>query len=124
MGHNVYLHIYAVQEANRQYDAGSYPAMMEFQKSTTKEKFRDIVDAIFAAPTKDEALAIIEHYSEYWMEILGNHGFIGKKVKSGRPHFKRLSAAGVFEEVEEDATIEEIDAAEMDAATGFVPKEV
>ena len=79
MGHNVYLHIYAVQEANRQYDAGSFPSMMEYS-GPNKEKFKDIVEAIFAAPTRDEAMAIIDFYSKYWMEILGNHGHIGKKV--------------------------------------------
>ena len=122
MGHNVYLHIYAVQEANRQYDAGSRPSMMEYSKNPSI-RFRDLVNDIFAAPTKEEAMAIIDAHDEYWMEILGNHGFIGKKVKSGRAHFKRLTAAGVFEEVEEEVSIEEADASEMDAATGFIPKE-
>ena len=121
MGHNVYLHIYAVQEANRQYDAGSFPSMMEYSK--TKDKFRDIVNAIFAAPTKDEAMAIIEFYTKYWMEILGNHGYIGSKVLSGRPQLKRLTAAGLFEVVEHEMSIEEADATDMDKATSFVPKE-
>ena len=121
MGHNVYLHIYAVQEANRQYDAGSFPSMMEYSK--TKEKFRDIVNAIFAAATKDEAIAIIEHYTKYWMEILGNHGFIGEKVLSGRPQLKRLTAQGMFEVVDHQMSIEEADATDMDKATSFVPKE-
>jgi hypothetical protein len=79
MGHNVYLHIYAVQEANRQYDAGSYPSMMEYS-GPNKEKFKDIVEAIFSVSSKDDALAIVEFYSKYWMEILGTHGYIGKKV--------------------------------------------
>ena len=79
MGHNVYLHIYAVQEANRQFDAGSFPSMMEYS-AHNKEKFKDIVEAVFAAETKDEAIAILKFYSKYWMEIIGNHGHIGKKV--------------------------------------------
>lgn len=90
MGHNVYLHIYAVQEANRQYDAGSYPRMMEYQQGHNKDKCRDIIDAIFAAPTKDDAIAIIEHYHLYWMEILGNHGQIGKKAKNASTYADKL----------------------------------
>ena len=85
MGHNVYLHIHAVQEANRQYDAGSFPAMMEYS-GPNKEKFRDIVNAVFTAPTKDDAMAIIDNYNLYWMEILGNHGHIGKKVLNSTTH--------------------------------------
>lgn len=122
MGHNVYLHINAVQEANRQYDAGSLPSMMEYSKNPAI-KFRDLVNAIFAAPTRDEAMAIIDAHDDYWMEILGNHGFIGKKVKSGRAHLKKLTAAGIFEEVDDTASIEEVDAYEMDLSTGFVPKD-
>lgn len=122
MGHNVYLHIHAVQEANRQYDAGSLPSMMEYSKNPSI-KFRDLVNAIFSAPTRDDAMAIIDAYDDYWMEILGTHGFIGKKVKSGRAHFKKLTDAGVFEVVNEEVSIEEADASEMDAATGFIPKD-
>jgi hypothetical protein len=90
MGHNVYLHIYAVQEANRQYDAGSFPKMMEYQQGHNKEKCRDIIEAVFAAPTKDAAIAIIEHYRKYWMEILGNHGQIGKKALNASTHADEL----------------------------------
>ena len=124
MGHNVYLHIYAVQEANRQYDAGSLPSMMESVKYPGL-KFRDIVEQVFSAKTKDEAMAILDSKvcSDYFMEILGNHGFIGGKVLSGRAQFKRLNKEGLFEIVEEEVSIEQADASEMDAATGFVPKE-
>ena len=90
MGHNVYLHIYAVQEANRQYDAGSFPKMMEYQQGNNKEKCRDIIDAIFAAKTKDEAINIIEYYHRYWMEILGNHGQIGKKANNASTYADEL----------------------------------
>jgi hypothetical protein len=100
MGHNVYLHIFAVQEANRQYDAGSFPQMMEYQGSPKKDKFRDVVDAIFAAPTKDDALAIIDHYNLYWMEILGNHGYIGKKVMNATTHYENMKANGIIEEID------------------------
>jgi hypothetical protein len=81
MGHNVWTHIESVQRANREYDAGSYPAMMRYS-GPTHEFFKDIVDSIFAAPDKQTALDIIEHYDSYWMEIVGTRGFKGKKAKN------------------------------------------
>ena len=83
MGHNVWTHIESVQRANREYDAGSYPAMMRNQgtKGRTGDHamFKDIVNAIFAAPTKEQSLEIIEHYKRYWMDIIGTRGFKGDK---------------------------------------------
>jgi hypothetical protein len=121
MGHNVYLHIYAVQEANRQYDAGSLPSMMEFQNAKNGAKFRDIVEAIFSAPSKDDALAIIKHYERYWVEILGNHGFIGKKVINANTSYERMVKDGVLVEETTSMSVEEADATDMDIATSFNP---
>ena len=99
MGHNVWTHLEAVQRANRTYDSGSWPAMMWNQgtKGRTGDHahFRDIVDAIFATPDRAEAEAIIEHYSRYWMDIIGTRGFKGDKTISARPQFNMF-----FEEVE------------------------
>ncbi len=89
MGHNVYLHIHAVQEANRQYDAGSLPSMMQYSRPP-HTKCRDAIEAIFAAQTYDEAIALIDESHEYWMEILGNHGQIGKKAKNAQTHHSKL----------------------------------
>ena len=83
MGHNVWMHLTAVQEANRRFDAGEHPAMMRYS-APSAEFFEDIVEAIFAAPTKQEALDIIEQYDSYWMEIVGTRGFKGKKAKNAR----------------------------------------
>jgi len=89
MGHNVWMHITAVQEANRRFDAGEHPAMM--QRSTGDyARFEDIVESIFAAPDRDTAEAIIEHYDSYWMEIVGTRGFKGKKTKNARTQFNVL----------------------------------
>jgi hypothetical protein len=89
MGHNVYLHLTAVQEANRRFDAGEHPAMMRYS-APTHELFEDIVEAIFAAPDRDTAEAIIEKYDRYWMEIVGTRGFKGKKTKNARTQFNVL----------------------------------
>ena len=83
MGHNVWMHLTAVQEANRRFDAGEHPAMMRYS-APSAEFFEDIVEAIFAAPDKQSALDIIEQYDSYWMEIVGTRGFKGKKAKNAR----------------------------------------
>jgi hypothetical protein len=64
MGHNVWTHIEAVQRANREFDAGSWPHMMRNSKGDHKF-FADIVDAIFATPDRAEAESIIEKYDRY-----------------------------------------------------------
>jgi hypothetical protein len=89
MGHNVWMHLTAVQEANRRFDAGEHPAMMRRQGGDYA-KFEDIVEAIFAAPTREDSEAIIEYYDDYWMEIVGTRGFKGKKAKNARTQFNAL----------------------------------
>jgi len=79
MGHNVWMHLTAVQEANRRFDAGEFPSMMRSQ--ATGERFDEIVERIFAAPTRAESEAIIEQYDNYWTEIIGGRGRLGKKVR-------------------------------------------
>jgi len=79
MGHNVWMHIEAVQRANREYDAGTWPSMMRNDRGEY-EFFRDIVDAVFTAPDRDTADAIINHYSRYWMNIIGTRGNKGLKT--------------------------------------------
>jgi len=100
MGHNVWMHIEAVQRANRKYDQGELPAMLWHRKGD-HSKFRDIVEAIFSAPDRSSAEAIIEHYDSYWMDIVGTRGFKGKKTKNSNTMFNAL-----FETVEtvEDET--------------------
>ena len=86
MGHNVWTHLYAVQEANRQFDNGNYPAML--RRSTGDYAFfKDIVEDIFAANTRAESEAIIEQYSSYWMEIIGTRGAKGKKTMNVQTKF-------------------------------------
>jgi hypothetical protein len=89
MGHNVWMHLTAVQEANRRFDAGEHPAMMQ-RDGGDYAKFADIVEAIFAAPDRASSEAIIEHYDDYWMEIVGTRGFKGKKTKNARTQFNAL----------------------------------
>ena len=108
MGHNVYQHITAVQEANRRFDAGEYPAMMRYS-GPSHDRFQDIVEEIFAAPDRAASEAIIEKYDKYWMEIVGTRGFSGKRAKNSMTMFNAL-----FETVEEVAEEPELDESKLD----------
>ncbi len=97
MGHNVWTHLHAVQEANRQYDSGMYPGMLvsgSADKKTVRmydrAYFRDIVDDIFATSDRGKAEALIEHYSKYWMSIVGTRGATGKKTLNSGTMFNSL----------------------------------
>jgi hypothetical protein len=97
MGHNVWTHIEAVQRANREFDAGSWPYMMR-NSNGDHAFFAKIVDDIFAQPTREKSEAIIEKYDRYWMDIPGTRGFKGKKAKNAMSQFNSLF------EVVDDAT--------------------
>ena len=103
MGHNVYMHLTAVQEANRRFDAGEHPSMMQYT-APSGEYFEDIVEAIFAAPDRASAEAIIEQYDRYWMEIVGTRGFKGKKTKNANTMYNTL-----FYHEEEDESVADDD---------------
>jgi hypothetical protein len=102
MGHNVWMHLEAVQRANREYDNGSWPAMM-WNQNGDHARFKDIVDAIFATSDRAEAEAIIESYDRYWMDIVGTRGFKGKKAKNAMSMFNNLF------EVEDDDGVDSDD---------------
>jgi hypothetical protein len=93
MGHNVWSHLNAVQEANRQYDAGNVPAML-VQEKLNRVYFRDVVDEIFAAPDRATAEALIEKHDKFWDAIIGTRGATGKKAINASTHF-----ANLFDEV-------------------------
>jgi hypothetical protein len=103
MGHNVWSHINAVQEANRQYDAGSVPKML-VQERFDRVYFKDVVEEIFSTDSRDTALRVIEEHSRFWMAIPGTRGAVGKKTVNASTQFNAL-----FEEVSEDSESDNID---------------
>ena len=114
MGHNVWQHLNAVQEANRQYDQGHYPKML-IQETFDTVTFRDVCEAIFSADTKEESMAIIEHYSKFWMSIIGTRGATGKKTVNAGTMFNNLFDVSEQEEVVEETLDEEkLDKLEME----------
>jgi hypothetical protein len=96
MGHNVWTHINAVQEANRQYDAGRCPNML-VQEKHDRLFFKDIVEAIFATSDRGIAEAVVEEYSRFWTGIIGTRGATGKKTINASTNFAKF-----FDEVDED----------------------
>jgi len=96
MGHNVWMHINAVQEANRQYDAGKCPTML-VQEKFDRLYAKDVIEAIFATDDRDTANAIIDEFSKFWMAIPGTRGYTGKKTVNATTKYFEL-----FDEV--DAT--------------------
>ena len=76
MAHNVWQHINAVQEANRQYDAGVYPPLHKV--NVLKLRFRDIINQVFDEPDYEKRLQIIEDNKGVWRSIPGARGMGGK----------------------------------------------
>jgi hypothetical protein len=101
MGHNVWTHINAVQEANRQYDAGVIPKMLVDEKFD-RILFRDVMEEIFSAGSKEASLVLIDKYSKFWMAIPGTRGAIGKKTVNSSTFFDALFDVQDPGEVEED----------------------
>ena len=96
MGHNVWMHVNAVQEANRQYDNGRIPKMLVEEKFD-RLFFKDIVEAIFSTSDRGTADTVVEEYSRYWMSIIGTRGATGKKTVNASTHF-----ANLFDEVDSE----------------------
>jgi hypothetical protein len=89
MGHNVWMHINAVQEANRQYDLGIIPNMMAFDTVYDRKYFRDVIDRIFETDDRDTALKIIEDFNKFWISIIGTRGATGKKTVNSSTMFNK-----------------------------------
>lgn len=85
MGHNVYAHILAVQEGNRQYDQGKIPAML-LDDDIDYREFRDIVDGIFSASTRARADKLVDECDRWYQKIVGSsaNGMLGKKTRNAR----------------------------------------
>lgn len=89
MGHNVWMHITAVQRANQLFEQGQWPAMLQNSRSPY-DFFSDIVEQIFATDSKSQSLAIIKRYHNYWTEIIGTRGFSGKKAINSTTNYNKF----------------------------------
>jgi hypothetical protein len=103
--HNVWMHINAVQEANRQYDQGVIPKML-MKETFERILFKDVIDEIFSKKTKQESLDIIEKYSGLWTQMQsGSQGISGKRTVNAMTMFDQLFNV----EPEVDEVIEDSD---------------
>jgi hypothetical protein len=99
MGHNVWMHLNAVQEANRQYDLGKIPSMLVDERFD-RVYYRDIIDQIFSTSDRAASDKIIEDYSKYWMSIIGTRGATGKKTVNAHTY------ADILFDIETDVATE------------------
>jgi hypothetical protein len=111
MGHNIWMHINAVQEANRQYDANIRPNMLIASKMVGKRLtqydhnyLRDIINDIFATSDRGTAEKIIEDYSRYWMAVPGTSGTVGERALNTTTKFNELFEVAGSVETPENST--------------------
>jgi len=101
--HNVWMHMNAVQEANRRYEQGIVPKML-MNETFESVLFKDIIDEVFSKKTKQEAIDLIDSHSRLWMQFQsGSQGISGKKTVNAMTMFDQL-----FEQEENDSEVEEI----------------
>jgi hypothetical protein len=98
--HNVWMHMNAVQEANRQYEQGVIPKML-MNDTFEKIRFSELVDEIFSLKDRQKSLALIDHHSRFWMQMQsGSQGISGKKTINSMTMFNELFTTN--EEPEEE----------------------
>ena len=101
--HNVWMHMNAVQEANRRYEQGIIPKML-MNETFESVLFKDIIDEVFSKKTKQEAIDLIDSHSRLWMQFQsGSQGISGKKTVNAMTMFDQL-----FEQEENNAEIDEV----------------
>lgn len=105
MGHNVWTHIEAVQEANRLYHSGRSTPKMLVRETHERIFFRDIVEHVFSCTDRDKALEAVDEYDRFYRGITGTRGLSGKKSVNAHSQFRSL-----FEVVDDDddATVEDV----------------
>lgn len=112
--HNVYQHMFSVQEANRQYEAGSIPAML-LNETFERVTFHDLVDEIFSLNDKQQSLDLIDQYSKFWMQIkAGSSGYSGKRAVNANTMFDELFSVADETPINNDEELEDSDALMQD----------
>ena len=101
-GHNTYMHITAVQEANRRYEKGIIPKML-MNENFERILYKDIIEEIFSQKTKEKSLEIIEHYNNLWKQMQsGSQGISGKRTVNAMSKFEELFTFSDLPESEVD----------------------
>ena len=108
MGHNVWMHIEAVQRANRMFDQGTCPGMM-VHPTDGQFDVQNVIDRVFAARDRGASLRIIDEHARVWERVIGTRGFTGKRAVNAHTMFNNL-----FDVVEESAESDEFDQSCLD----------
>lgn len=112
MGHNVWMHIQAVQRANYEKDNGIWPAMLV--RDMDKQTSTDIISEIFAAGSYSRSMELIDEHNRFWLQIVGRGGAnsnTGKKATNAKTMFAQLFEVTepVVEEHDDEFNDTEID---------------
>jgi hypothetical protein len=106
MGHNVWHHVNAVQQANRQSDVDVIPAMLSAITAEPKRprdfspapnQFKDIVDLIFSIDNREDALDRVEFYGKYFDRIIGTRGNTGDSITNANTKADELGVPPSFD---------------------------
>lgn len=89
MGHNVWAHINAVQEANKKYDTGIIPGMLVDERFD-RIMFRDIVEQVFSTSDRTKAEEAVEEWNSFYLRIPGTRGAVGKKTINAKTSFNAM----------------------------------
>jgi hypothetical protein len=109
--HNVYRHMFAVQEANRQYEQGNIPKML-MNETFDRIRFGEIVEEIFSLNDRQKSLDLIDQHSKLWMQIQsGSQGNSGKRAVNAGTMFDQLFSVDETVEVNNDEDMEDSDEA-------------
>ena len=89
MGHNVWMHIEAVQRANRMFDSGTAPDMLVHPLNESYDVDK-IIDKVFAARDRQKSLQLIDDHAKIWERVIGTRGFTGARAVNASTMFNQL----------------------------------
>jgi len=111
MGHNVWMHIEAVQRANRVYNGGQGPDMLLHPNDRWYD-FRSVIDRVFAAKDRQKSLQIIDDHANIWERVVGTRGYTGKRAVNAHTMFNNLFEVDNPSDAEDDLNPELLEALE------------
>jgi hypothetical protein len=114
MGHNVWMHLEAVQRANRMFDQGISPDMLVDPYNPNYD-LNNVIERIFAAGNRQKSLQIIDDHAKIWERVIGTRGFTGKRAVNAHTMFNNLFAVE-----DEEVEAEEFDTALLDTLENSV----
>jgi len=101
MAHNVWTHIEAVQQANRELDLGRKPGMLAHPLDQYYDAVH-VIDRVFAARDRQKSLQIIDEHAKIWEKIIGTRGYTGHRAVSARSSFGKFYEMDEPDDVEQD----------------------